>query len=166
MTEVTGTERRDRLQSTAFVVAFVLLISGTASFAISRGARPIDIAVVGFAAFAGVIVAFAAAVLWKIIDGKIRLEGLISEPASIEGVDHKPKASLSRFQFLIFTFVVAGLFLMLSIEAGTFVEVPPTVLALIGISGGSYIVSKAVGQAKPKKPEDERVADGNQGDNS
>lgn len=54
------------------------------------------------------------------------------------------KASLSRFQFLIFTFVIAGLFLLLSIEAGTFVEIPTNVLGLLGISGGNYLVSKAV----------------------
>jgi hypothetical protein len=39
---------------------------------------------------------------------------LLTEPGST-------KASLSRFQFLLFTFVIAGLFLLLSIEAGTFV---------------------------------------------
>ena len=58
--------------------------------------------------------------------------------------DGNPKASLARFQFLLFTFVVAGLFLLLSIEAGTFVEIPNNVLALIGISGGSFLVSKGV----------------------
>jgi hypothetical protein len=45
----------------------------------------------------------------------------------------------------IFTFVVAGLFLLLSIEAGTFVDIPTNVLALLGISGGSYLVAKGVG---------------------
>ena len=57
------------------------------------------------------------------------------------------KASMSRFQFLIFTFVIAGLFLLLSIEAGTFVDIPPNVLALLGISGGTYVVSKAANKA-------------------
>jgi hypothetical protein len=54
------------------------------------------------------------------------------------------KASLSRFQFLIFTFVIGGLFLLLSIRAGTFVEIPTNVLALLGISAGSYLVAQAV----------------------
>ncbi len=54
------------------------------------------------------------------------------------------KASLSRFQFLIFTFIIGGLYLLLSIEAGTFVEIPTNVLGLLGISGGSYLVSKAM----------------------
>ena len=33
------------------------------------------------------------------------------------------------------------------IEAGTFVEIPTNVLALLGISGGSYVISKAVGKS-------------------
>jgi hypothetical protein len=55
-----------------------------------------------------------------------------------------PKASLSRFQFLVFTFVIAGLFLLLSIQKGTFVDIPTNVLGLLGVSAGSYLVSQAV----------------------
>jgi hypothetical protein len=54
------------------------------------------------------------------------------------------KASLSRFQFLIFTFVIAGLFLMLSIQKGAFVDIPANVLGLLGLSAASYLVSQAV----------------------
>jgi hypothetical protein len=54
------------------------------------------------------------------------------------------KASLARFQFLVFTFVIAGLYLLLCIEAGTFVDIPTNVLGLLGISGGTYAVGKAV----------------------
>ena len=61
------------------------------------------------------------------------------------------KASLSRFQFLIFTFVIAGLFLMLSIETGAFVDIPQNVLLLLGISGGSFLVSKGVGKGQSDK---------------
>jgi hypothetical protein len=53
------------------------------------------------------------------------------------------KASLSRLQLLACSFVIAGLFLLLSIKAGTFVEIPNNVLALLGVSAGSYLVSKA-----------------------
>ena len=35
--------------------------------------------------------------------------------------------------------MVAGLFLLLSIEAGTFVDIPTNVLGLIGISSASYL---------------------------
>jgi len=92
-----------------------------------------------FAAIALLIVVMGAAavVLFLIAIGKIDLSELLTEPDST-------KASLSRFQFLLFTFVIAGLFLLLSIESGAFVNVPNSVLALLGISAGSYTVSKGI----------------------
>jgi hypothetical protein len=135
-----------------FTIAFVVAIVALSAAAFHYEVKPSDIAVLGFIAFSVIILAFAAAVLWQIGTGSIRLVGLISEPA---GPNDPPgsigKASLSRFQFLIFTFVVAGLFLMLCIETGAFVDIPTNVLALIGISGGSFVVSKAVGQSDPER---------------
>jgi len=115
--------------------------------------QPADNAVLGFLAITAIIIAFAGSILWKIVSGQIPLVGIISEPQFDELGNRKKepgKASLSRFQFLLFTFVVAGLFLMLSIEVGEFVNIPANVLGLMGISGGSFIVSKAVGQADEK----------------
>ena len=60
------------------------------------------------------------------------------------------KASISRLQLLLFTFVIAGLFMVMSIEAGYFVEIPQEVLGLLGISGGSYLISKGVSGSKTK----------------
>ncbi|MEM6724600.1 MAG: hypothetical protein AAF598_11210, partial [Bacteroidota bacterium] len=120
---------------------------GVAVYALYLGARPADIAVVGFVAFAAVIVAVSAAVLLQIIEGNINLFGIIAEPDTIATVESRPKASLSRFQFLVFTFVIAGLFLMLSIESGGFVAIPDSVLVLLGLSGGGFVVSKAVSQS-------------------
>jgi hypothetical protein len=97
----------------------------------------------GFAIIGAIILGFATLILWRIYTGAIELTGLLLEPEST-------KASLSRFQFLIFTFVFAGLFLILCIEAGTFVDIPTNVLALLGISSGSYVLSKAMG--KPTAP--------------
>jgi hypothetical protein len=48
--------------------------------------------------------------------------------------------------------VVAGLYLLLSIEAGTFVEIPANVLILLGISGGSYVTSKMVSKQGDGQP--------------
>lgn len=135
-----------RNMSILFIIAFLVAVSGAAIYALSLGARPADIAIVGFVAFAAVIVAFAAAVLWQIIEGNINLFGIIAEPDSVATVERGPKASLSRFQFLVFTFVIAGLFLMLSIESGGFVAIPDSVLVLLGLSGGGFVVSKAVSQ--------------------
>jgi len=84
-----------------------------------------------------IIMGAAAVTLWLIATGDINIKNVLEEPDS-------DKASLSRFQFLIFTFVVAGLFLLLSIESGTFVAVPNSVLMLLGISAGSYVVSKGI----------------------
>jgi len=109
---------------------------------------PQNIAIWMFAIISIILLLFAVLVLWKIYNGDISLKGLLTEMPQDGKEVGDTKASLSRFQFLIFTFVIAGLFLLLSIEAGTFVDIPQNVLYLLGISGGSYVLSKA---ANPKK---------------
>lgn len=95
------------------------------------------------------VAAFALAIIIKMIKGDINLEFLIA--------DAEGSASLSRFQFLIFTFVIAlGLFLII-LSTHPYPAFPPTIpggiLALLGISGGSYVTSKAVdANAKPPGP--------------
>ena len=92
-----------------------------------------------------VILGTAAVVLWLIFIGKIDLSDLLDEPSAAGATAASSgKASLSRFQFLLFTFVVTGLFLLLSIESGTFVNIPSSVLELIGISAATYGVSKGI----------------------
>lgn len=83
-------------------------------------------------------------ILWLIYRGDIDLSRLISEPTG--------DASLSRFQFLIFTFVIAlSLFLIIISSGGElkFPNIPPTVLTLLGISGSSYLVSKGIQFSDP-----------------
>jgi hypothetical protein len=112
-----------------------------------------NIAFWGFVVIAIIMLGFAAMVLWKIFQNQISLDGLLAEPPPADNPTVGAKASLSRFQFLIFTFVIAGLYLLLSIEAGTFVEIPGNVLLLLGISSGSYVVSKMTGgPSKPTPP--------------
>lgn len=86
------------------------------------------------------IAAFAVAIIYKMLKGDINLMYLIA------GADGD--ASLSRFQFLIFTFVIAlGLFLIIlsGKDGPQFPEkIAGGILALLGISGGSYVTSKAV----------------------
>ena len=95
--------------------------------------------------FLGLIVA------WKILIGKIDLQFLISEDNG--------HASLSRFQFLIFTFVIAGgllLFIIHSIACSgpnctpgpEFPAIPGSILALLGISSGSYVTAKGIQTSK------------------
>lgn len=59
--------------------------------------------------------------------------------------DKGSQGSLSRFQLLLFTFVIAGLYLVLCIENGQFIDIPGNVLGLLGISGGSFVLSKGIG---------------------
>jgi len=82
---------------------------------------------------------FALAVLGKVVTGKIDLTFLISGGPNRD-------ASLSRFQFLIFTFVIAMcLFLVVvSGDKPALPAIPASILALLGISSGSYVVSKGV----------------------
>ncbi len=86
-----------------------------------------------------VLVAFAATIIYYMWSGKMDLRRLISEPNG--------DASMSRFQLLVFTVVVAfGLFLvMVSGDTPKFPEsIPSSVLTLLGISASSYVVSKGI----------------------
>lgn len=55
-----------------------------------------------------------------------------------------PKASASRFQLVIFTFVIGGVYLVLCLESGTLIDIPQNVLWLLGVSGGTYTISKGI----------------------
>ncbi len=88
--------------------------------------------IVVFMALLGIII------IWKMIQGSnggIDLRYLISE----EGSD---KASLSRFQFLVFTFVIAMGLLVIILKSHAFPTINSDVFGLLGISGGSYVASK------------------------
>lgn len=111
-----------------------------------------------------VIVGMALAIVKALFDGTIKLTYLLAEPADpkaqqaaqIAGQDNLtppevPKASLSRFQFLVFTFVIGGVYLILCLEAGTFVPVPENVVLLLGVSGGTYAASKGIKVAGDSK---------------
>ncbi|HYL09258.1 MAG TPA: hypothetical protein VEU31_00850 [Candidatus Acidoferrales bacterium] len=88
-------------------------------------------------------------VLLLMAAGKIDLTHLLSE--------HGGGASMSRFQLLIFTFVIGLSFFLLATEGkGAFPEVPAGVLALLGISATTYGVSKGIqaGTDAPAKGDD------------
>lgn len=80
--------------------------------------------------------ALAFLIVLRIVQGRIDLRYLVSEK---EG-----PASLSRFQFLVFTFVISVCTLVITLESGEFPRLSQDILALLGISGGSYLVSKAI----------------------
>lgn len=87
---------------------------------------------------------FALVVIWRLWNNEINLSQLLSD---------SPAASLSRFQFLVFTFIIGLSYLLLVIHKiahdtqGNITELPGingNVLALMGISAGSYVASKVV----------------------
>ncbi|MFZ0749380.1 MAG: hypothetical protein WAM70_08490, partial [Pyrinomonadaceae bacterium] len=86
------------------------------------------------------------AILYYVFTGRIDLSGLISEPSG--------EASMSRFQLLIFTFVIAAcLFLIVASKdprPGFPDIIPQGILVLLGISSSSYLVSKGI-QASSKQ---------------
>ena len=84
-------------------------------------------------------------ILYMIVRGRINLEKLLAE----ENGD----ASFSRFQFFIFTFVIAMCVLVLTLESGHFPEISGEILGLLGISGGSYVVAKGIELNAPDKPQ-------------
>ncbi len=78
-------------------------------------------------------------VLYRMVSGKIDLQYLISE--------ENTHASMSRFQLLIFTFIISvSLFLIIiSKTPPDFPEnIPNEILWLLGISGGSYVLAKGI----------------------
>ena len=80
---------------------------------------------------------FAMTILVEIIRGNIDLSSILSEDGK--------GASMSRFQLLIFTFVIALGFFLLTVENGKeFPRVPADVLVLLGISASTYAVSKGI----------------------
>ncbi|MDR6816599.1 hypothetical protein J2X76_001772 [Neorhizobium sp. 2083] len=100
-----------------------------------------------------IVLALAFAVIRAIWKNDINLNHLLSEsPQAGAPPDEVPKASLSRFQMLVFTFVVAGLYLVLSLETGTLIDIPEGTLALIGISSGTYVLGKVISGQKPTPP--------------
>jgi hypothetical protein len=80
---------------------------------------------------------FGMAIMVDIIRGNIDLSALLCESGK--------GASMSRFQLLIFTFVIAlSLFFLVAQNGKEFPKIPPEVLMLLGISASTYAVSKGI----------------------
>lgn len=79
--------------------------------------------------------------LW-IWQEKIDLSDLVNEANG--------QASMSRFQLLLFTFVIAvSLFEVVENRTTTFPEIPSGILTLLGISASTYAVSKGISYSQP-----------------
>jgi hypothetical protein len=83
-------------------------------------------------------------IIWIWI-GKIDLSALLNEANG--------QASMSRFQLLIFTFVIAiSLFELVEMRANPtgFPDIPNGVLTLLGISASTYAVGKGISYSQPQ----------------
>ncbi|MEI9948718.1 MAG: hypothetical protein WDO74_06975 [Pseudomonadota bacterium] len=82
------------------------------------------------------ITAVEALVLYQIATNRINLQLLIS--------DDNGDASLSRFQFLLFTFIIGAGLLHLTLKGSAFPTVNEGILMLLGISGATYAIGKSL----------------------
>ena len=83
-----------------------------------------------------------AVLLWKIFTNQIDLTKVVSEANG--------DASMSRFQLLIFTMMVAISMFILVVKNWNFPVVPEGVLGLLGISASTYAVSKGIQFSQPQ----------------
>jgi hypothetical protein len=106
-----------------------------------------------------IVALFGVLLIWKIATNQIDLTMLLS--------DDNGKASTSRFQLVIFTFVVAFSFFLVvvsnvklrqngsSTDTEGLPDVPSGVLALLGISASSYLVSRGIQASEPDEDKTE-----------
>jgi hypothetical protein len=102
----------------------------------------------GVCLFMGLI---CATLLWLIWTDRIDLSQLIAEANG--------SASMSRFQLLIFTLVVAISLFILVEHGGRFPDIPQGILTLLGISASTYAVGKGISYSREEgvtSPEERR----------
>jgi|SRR5215510_4886955 len=90
--------------------------------------------------YAGLVIVFLFGfmILAGIASGKIDISRILEEKGS-------GGASMSRFQLLIFTFVIALSLFLIVVSTGNFpAKIPPEILTLLGISASTYAVSKGI----------------------
>ena len=127
------------LGATAIVILTVTCIACSGSNTTANQAETLLRVIAGYLALA-FLTAFGAAVLWSVL-ARDELGTLIEENGG--------GASMARFQFLIFTFVVAFGIVFLLAKNNAFPNVPADVLTLIGISASTYAVSKGITASSP-----------------
>ena len=118
------------------LVALVVALVGAAIVFVLPGDHTAKLQLaIGYALLVLVFL-YGAIVLIKMATGTIDLRLLLAEDGG--------GASMSRFQLLIFTLVIALSFFLLVAKGGKFPDVSPEVLALLGISATTYGVSKGI----------------------
>lgn len=90
---------------------------------------------------------FGLVVIVDMLRGSIDLSELLDE---VDG-----GASMSRFQLLIFTFIIGLSLFMLVAGGGKFPSIPSEILTLLGISASTYGVSKGIQLGTQSQPGDQ-----------
>jgi|SRR5579862_3040488 len=86
---------------------------------------------------------FGFIILVAIASGEINIGGILQEKGSAG--TSTGSASMSRFQLLIFTFVISISLFLIVVNKGAFPDkIPPEILTLLGISASTYAVSKGI----------------------
>lgn len=125
------------MKNTEFIISLVLTVGTAFVIALWVPGEPSD--KLKFAFQYGMLILlflFGFMILAAIASGKIDISTLLTEDGG--------GASMSRFQLLIFTFVIALSFFLIVVCECKFPEVPANVLALLGISATTYGVSKGI----------------------
>ncbi len=118
-------------------------MSETNLAAVATSTPPVQLGWLGMAGASillALLVALVGTVLVHIWQGKIDLSKLLSE----ENGD----ASMSRFQLLVFTFVIALGMVVGLVRTGDFPDLSEDHFILLGISAGSYLGAKVVQKAR------------------
>ena len=89
-------------------------------------------------AFLGLMALTIIVYIWQ---GKIDLSSLLNEANG--------EASMSRFQLLIFTFVIAMSLFEIAEHGMAFPDIPTGILTLLGISASTYAVGKGISYSQP-----------------
>jgi len=85
---------------------------------------------------------FGLTILYQIWTKQINLRYLLSEADG--------SASMSRFQLLIFTFVIAFSLFEIVASGMRFPDIPNGILTLLGISASTYAVGKGISYSQPQ----------------
>jgi len=128
---------------------FLVLVAGLAALFVAAKLGGMQVHELAQWALVFVLTLLGGVVIIEIVTGRIDLKFLISE--------ENGQASMSRFQLLVFTFVIAIGLLILTISKSTFPTLDQGVLGLLGISAGSYLGAK-ITQRVTTAPTKEEVA--------
>lgn len=112
--------------------------------------------------YGGLIITFLFGfmILAGIASGNIDISKILEEKGTTG-------ASMSRFQLLIFTFVIAISLFLIVVNTGDFPKsIPPEVLTLLGISATTYAVSKGITAGSQSNGGSNGNGDGSKGSNN